>query len=117
LFAFDTDLSIKSELDRYLERDSQGWTQPLINSICVLGKGLWFHRLSLSEQVWQHAPPTQNRDEVVDFLCVLANGVPEWVDLSPRVVAGQYFIKGRPFEFQYSDGRKQTFNADGSIAR
>jgi hypothetical protein len=44
LFAFSSDLSgeCKSEIDRYIERDSQADVNPNIVAICIVGKGYWW---------------------------------------------------------------------------
>lgn len=71
LFAFESDISGKTELERYSERDPEWNINPLIRAICVAGRGYWW--FSLEKQCWYEHPPTENGEEVLEFLAIAAN--------------------------------------------
>lgn len=41
LFAYDTELKNKDELERYRELDAEADTNPIIPVFCVVGRGYW----------------------------------------------------------------------------
>lgn len=63
LFAFESDLSVKSELDRYREvaLDEQ---HPALRDLCVVGRGHWFWK---TDQ-WYEQKPTPGYAEVLDLM-------------------------------------------------
>lgn len=74
LFALDSDLKDKSELERYLENDPKGKTNPAINIICVLGKEYVFH----DGIKWNISPDTGEKfREIIQFLTGTLNTLPD----------------------------------------
>ena len=71
LFAFESDIKDKSELERYAEHDPEWLQNPLLRAICVVGRGyFWF---SLERKGWFVHPATDNAEEVVEFLALASN--------------------------------------------
>lgn len=66
LFAFESDLTVESELNRYGKCDRKYKTCPKIKAFCVMGKGAWCFSTQL--QKWLHVEHTSDYDEVVFFL-------------------------------------------------
>jgi len=66
LFAFESDLTEKSEFVRYGERDTKYKTCPEIKAFCVMGRGAWCFNTQL--QKWLHVEHTSDYDEVISFL-------------------------------------------------
>ena len=97
LFAFGSDLSgdAKTEMDRYLEckgvKPDARSSYVLLNDFCVVGKGYWY--VDISPTGWSFTPPTDEFDEVIHMLAMIANSIPEWVSYrgSPRF--GAYIMK------------------------
>lgn len=92
LFAFKSDLTGKSELDRYAERDPDWKSNPLLRAICVAGHGYWwFH--SKKNRWFEHAP-NQNSEEIVEFLALAANTVIHSSSRRGAPRLGKYLIGG-----------------------
>ena len=66
LFAFQSDLSKKNELERYGEKDHNYKTCPKIKAFCIMGKGVWC--FDTNKKKWFHTKPTDDHDEVITFL-------------------------------------------------
>ena len=101
LFAFDSDLTSKTELERYAEIDPNWATRPMFQVICVLGRGYW--RFG-DKNVWheQIADPKAPYEELVGFLtgftntlCAKANRT-ELVDFSHYLDPKVTIIKRPP---------------------
>ena len=88
LFAFSTDLSPtgKSEIDRYRENDPDADTKPTIPVICVAGRGYWRFETKRPKPSWLFHPPTDEHDEIIDFISGVSNTIPEqvWMRGHPR---------------------------------
>lgn len=94
LFAYGSDLSRKSELDRYRELDPEADTRPAIPVFCVVGKGYWwFH-----EHGWKFHPASDDHDEVIDFICGISNTIQIMLDRKGRPPLGRYIVKERGIE-------------------
>ncbi|MDO9370680.1 MAG: hypothetical protein Q7T68_19115 [Sphingopyxis sp.] len=83
LFAFGSDLSLagESELDRYRKYDPEADKNPVINVICVIGRGYWYHH----KDGWNFVSFSSDYDEIMSFLGGVTNTI-------PQIIAG----KGRP---------------------
>jgi len=94
-FSFSSDLTGKSELERYLVLDPEGNTDPLIRAICVVGSGYWY--FYGHEQCWYYWEPTDDYEEVVAFLGGIINTIPDAIASRGRPRFGEYIIdkKGR----------------------
>ncbi len=100
LFAFDTDLTTggKEELDRYREHDAEADTNPVLRVFCVAGKGYWWFQPHEPKEKWIKHLPTDDHEEVVEFIGGIANTIPDRVLLKGRPRFGQYLIRPREFE-------------------
>jgi hypothetical protein len=74
-FAYGSDLSEKSELERYKELDPNFYENPAIDVICVIGKGYWYHYKNfdnntrkLKSSGWKFIKPTADNYEVICFI-------------------------------------------------
>lgn len=93
LFAFDSDLVGKSELDRYAERDPDWQENPLVRAICVVGRGyFWF---SLERAAWIVHPATDDAEEVVEFLALASNTCVHSLQRRGRPRLGKYLMTER----------------------
>ena len=92
LFGFSSDLAEggKSDLDRYLERDSGGGSSPSITVICIVGRGYWWFKAA--ERRWAFHPPTPEGDEVVDFVSGVINTLPNSLAARRRPRLGLYLM-------------------------
>lgn len=103
-FAFGSDLKEggKTELERYLELDSNGRTRPAIRVICVIGKGYWyFHE---NESAWYYWEPTSDHGEVISFLGGILNSIPDHISSRGHPRFGIYLID--------KNGKKLESDAD-----
>lgn len=94
LFAFETDLqgTGKTELDRYRDIDPNADVDPMVEMICVVGKGFWcFHRTE-EGGLWATHEPTPDFDEVIDFMALITLGIPELLDLRGQPSVSAYLI-------------------------
>lgn len=95
LFAFESDLRTdgKSELDRYKEIDP-GWeADPLLQMICVVGRGFWcFHRHKEGGGAWATHEPSADFDEVIDFMALMTLGIPQLLRLRGQPLVSAYLI-------------------------
>lgn len=119
LLALSSDLSEdgKTELKRYLDRDAKSRIDPALNMICVLGRGIWLFGASKFSTHWQYTPASNEHDEIIDFLSVLANSVPHWRKQAVHIAAGHYFIEPRPFRRLYDNGRTTHFDSQGKVVQ
>ena len=87
LFAFASDLSgnRESELDRYRKYDPDADTNPIINAICVVGKGYWYHNGG-----WKFMKPSSEYDEIMSFLGGVTNTIPQILVGKGRPKFGRY---------------------------
>jgi len=95
-FAFDSDLSGSgmSELERYANYDPQWRVTPILQAICVVGKGYWYH--NRNDSCWVFHSPTETRDEVVALISGTVNTLAS-ARLRPRqAMLGQYLMLERP---------------------
>lgn len=93
LFAFESDLTGKSELERYAERDPDWMQNPLIRAICVAGRGyFWF---SLEREAWIVHPATDDAEEVVEFLALASNTCVHSLQGRGRPRLGKYLMTDR----------------------
>ena len=91
-FAFGSDLKEggKTELDRYLQLDSNGRTNPAIPVICVIGRGYWF--FNERESSWYYWEPTPDHGEVISFLGGVLNTIPDQIASRGHPRFGNYLI-------------------------
>lgn len=76
IFAFRTDLTEKSEIQRLLEKFTEhkaDLEDPPIKGICVVGKGFWLFK---EEQQWQFINADDEHNEILAFLGVVCNTIP-----------------------------------------
>jgi hypothetical protein len=93
LFSFESDLTGKSELDRYAERDPDWRDNPLVRAICVVGRGyFWF---SLERAAWIVHPATDDSEEVVEFLALASNTCVHSLQRRERPRLGKYLMTER----------------------
>lgn len=99
LFAYGSDLTVGSELNRYRDLDPDSETKPVFTAFCVVGRGYWF---SLHGRVansnWGYFPPTDTHDEVIDFLAGLANTLPQMIARQGLAPIGSYFSERGPMD-------------------
>lgn len=96
LFAYDTDLAVEgtTELERYRSLDPDADTAPLIEGICVVGRGYWiFSRPGGSH--WFQAKSTVEHDEVIDFLGGVVNSLPEKMAARGLPSLGNYLLEDK----------------------
>lgn len=93
LFSFKTDLELngKTELERYAEIDKDYMTNPAIRFICVIGRGYW-HFDDRSKE-WICNPSTDEYDEVIEFLSLIVNCLPDMKIFRGRPHLGDYLTK------------------------
>jgi len=96
LFAFESDLAGKSELERYAERDPDWKKNPLIRAMCVVGRGYWWYDLDPNR--WLEHPPTDDAEEVVEFLALAANTVIHSFSRRGQPRLGKYLMTDRPLK-------------------
>lgn len=97
LFAFGSDLALegKGELARYRELDPDADTSPVIPVFCVAGRGYWWYKANEPAEKWINHLPTEDNEEIIDFLGGLANTIPDKVLLKGRPRFGQYLLRPR----------------------
>lgn len=73
LFAFNSDITTKDELERYKEHDLKWNTDPAVEAICIVGKGYWhfneFHKK------WAFRGSTESYDEIINFVGYMVNNL------------------------------------------
>lgn len=81
-FAYNTDLSMKSELERYMELDEKYYWNPAFNVICVMNQGYWVYynkevdkerKKWLSE--WHKFTLTENKYHIKGLLIGILNTI------------------------------------------
>lgn len=88
LFAFESNLKNKDELDRYKEKDS-GWnTCPLIKVFCVIDKGMWLFDTPRKKWLFQKA--TEEHEEVISFLVSIIDHLVEVFESRGQPKIGNY---------------------------
>jgi hypothetical protein len=99
LFAFGSDLvpDGKGELARYRELDPEADTSPAIPVLCVAGRGYWWYKPNEPAEKWINHPPSEDNDEIVDFLGGVVNTIPDNVVLKGRPRFGHYLLRPREF--------------------
>ncbi len=102
-FAFGSDLKEKSEIDRYIELDSEAEFNPLIPVICVVGKGYWYYRRDTTPNgdsigKWFHWAPSKDHNEIFGFLSGILNTIPDRIASRGHPRFGEYLIAevGKP---------------------
>ena len=98
LFAFSSDLSEDgiSEIQRYRKYDRNADTEPLIPVMCIPKKGYWHFNYQETGKKWIHHSPTQDFDEIVDFIAGFANTVPVEIIKKGQPYYGHYIMLQRP---------------------
>lgn len=92
LFAYGSDLTVSSELERYRELDPDNEANPAFTALCVVGRGYWFSQHGRpGRSNWGYFPPTDAHDEVIDFLAGLANTLPRMIASQGLAPIGSYF--------------------------
>lgn len=71
LIAFGSDLSNKTEIERYQECDPEAMSSPAIRFLCVVGKGYWYFNPEKRDWVFYEPSPTYS--EVISMLCGVSN--------------------------------------------
>ncbi|TGM48837.1 DUF6602 domain-containing protein [Leptospira vanthielii] len=100
-FGYSSDLSIKSELERYFEVDEiLAASAPPIQIICVLGKGYWYHGSTVNQGIlvnlfWQYIGPQENFFELAYLISGILNTV------VPHVGVGYYLLPVSLAEYAY----------------
>lgn len=94
-FAFSSDLSgtNKTEIDRYIEHDKYALNCPIIKAICIIGQGYWYYDINYKN--WIFHPPTQEFDEVIDFLSGILNTIPKISISRFSTSIGEYLMDKR----------------------
>ncbi len=88
VFAFKTDLSVKTEWERYRElvkSENMSPSQVYINDICVAGYGYWN---SLCDE---SVMADEDYSEVLSMLVPLINSIPLWKKIRGTPQFGEYF--------------------------
>ena len=99
LFAFGSDLGPdgKSELERYRELDPEADISPVTPILCVAGRGYWWYKPNEPAEKWINHSPTQDHEEIIDFLGGVANTIPDQVAFKGRPRFGHYLLRPREF--------------------
>jgi hypothetical protein len=98
LFAYDTDLADKEELERYRELDDEADTNPAVPVFCIVGRGYWWFHAREPAEKWIKHSPTNEHDEVIELIGGIANTIPDRIVAKGRPRFGEYFIDPREFE-------------------
>lgn len=83
LFAFDSSNNIFEE---YKKLDQNYESEPILNSICIIGKGSW----TFSSYSWNFVSPDANHEEVITYLSNLINTLPKVTESRKTPRIGQY---------------------------
>lgn len=114
LFAFESDLKGKSELERYAERDPDWMQNPLVRAICVVGRGyFWF---SMEREAWIIHTATDDAEEVVEFLALASNTAVYALQGRGRPRLGKYLMTDRRLDImrKSTESVKATAVTDGA---
>lgn len=100
LFAFSSDLAPegKDELDRYRELDPDANTNPTVPVFCVAGRGYYWYKPNEPAERWIKHLPSEDYEEVVEFIGGVANTIPDQIALKGRPRFGEYIIRPREFK-------------------
>lgn len=92
IFAFRSDLvqGGKTEIERYRELDAGADTRPVIRELCVYGRGYW--RFEGAKREWAFFAPTDEHDELIDFVYTLLNTLPMTIAMRHQPRVGAYLI-------------------------
>jgi hypothetical protein len=93
LFAYDTDLTAKDELERYRDLDEEADTNPAIPVFCVAGRGYWWFKPSEPAEKWIKHLPTDDHEEIIELVGGIANTIPDQIIAKGRPRFGNYLIK------------------------
>ncbi|OBQ03463.1 MAG: hypothetical protein AN482_19640 [Anabaena sp. LE011-02] len=85
-FAYNTDLTSQSEFERYTKYDKNFDNNPLIDVICIIGKGYWFNIKTPDSIGWHFFEAENNNFEVGLFLSGVVNTI------NPQQKFGYYVI-------------------------
>lgn len=94
IFAFDSDLSVdgKTEWERYINLDGKNPDLiPSVQQICVVGRGYW--DWTESSKHWSYRASSQEHDEVITFLSVIINSIPEILATRGKPRMGNYLMR------------------------
>jgi hypothetical protein len=87
LFAFDSDLTIQDELERYKKYDTDADSKPAVNILCIVGKGYWF----FANDRWNTLAEEYSLDQVLWFTAGVLNTLPIMDKLRGIPKFGHYF--------------------------
>lgn len=96
LFAFSTDLTASTDIERLLKEYPDAKNESFINSICVVGKGYWTfnHR----EKKWLKVEATEDHEEVIRFLSSLINSLNDSLRSRGNPRIGSYLTDVNPID-------------------
>lgn len=99
LFAFSSDLTDDgiSEIERYRRYDKNADTAPLIPVICIPRRGYWWFNHNEPDKKWIYHRPTQDFDEIIDFIGGLANTIPIEIIKKGQPYYGNYIMQQRSY--------------------
>lgn len=99
LFAFSSDLTDNgiSEIERYRKYDQNADTAPLIPVICIPRRGYWWFNSNEPDKKWIYHSPTQDFDEIIDFIGGLANTIPIEIIKKGQPYYGNYIMQQRSY--------------------
>lgn len=98
-FAFATDLTEKSEIDRYIELDTEAEFSPVLPVICIAGKGYWYYRRDTTPNgdsigKWWNWAETTDHNEIFGFLSGILNTIPDALASRGHPRFGEYLHPG-----------------------
>jgi len=96
IFAFDTDLTEKTDIERMKETlIEMNLNIPNFSSFCVVKKGYWTFDHMVNKN-WKNISPSDEFDEIISYLSSLVNGLNQYLSLRgfPRV--GSYLTNEEP---------------------
>lgn len=96
LFAFSTDLTASTDLERLLKEYPEAQNESFINSICVVGKGYW--TFSYTEKIWKKVDATNDHEEVIRFLSSLINSLNDSLESRGNPRIGSYLTDVNPID-------------------
>lgn len=99
MFAFSSDLAPggKDELDRYREIDPDADTNPAVPVFCIAGRGYYWYKPNEPAEKWIKHLPSQDYEEVIEFIGGVANTIPDQIVAKGRPRFGEYVICPRAF--------------------
>ncbi|MCG6139808.1 DUF6602 domain-containing protein [Leptospira mtsangambouensis] len=120
-FAYDSDLTVKSELERYFEIDEiLVASSPPIQIICVLGKGYWYHGSTINQGIlvnlfWQYIGEQENFFELAYLISGILNTVVPQVGVGYYLLPASFaeyafFQQFQPFIIEYKNENLEILN-------